>query len=120
MDQKQIQKTSQAYTKAGFSVCQTKDQIIMEKAGYTPSYIYKSADYKGEAGIYQDLFLNEILDFFKQRPEGEFTGKDISDELNLITGDKGWYMHMHLRILTEQGKLEKCDNKKGFKYKKTN
>ena len=70
-----------------------------------------------KAKEYQDKFLNEILSVFKQNPEGKFVGKDISDKLNLIEGDQRWYMHGHLKILKEQGKLEKCPGKQGFKYK---
>ena len=69
-----------------------------------------------KAKEYQDKFLSEILFVFKENPYRSFTGKDISDKLNLIKGDKGWYMHSHLNILKEQNKLEKIDGNKGFRY----
>ena len=71
-----------------------------------------------KAKEYQDKFLNEILTVFKENPDKGFTGKDISDKLNLIKGDNRWYMHSHLKILKDLDKLEKGPHGKGFKYKK--
>ena len=70
----------------------------------------------GNAKEYQDKFLSEILFVFKKNPDRSFTGKDISDKLNLIEGDKRWYMHSHLKILKDCGKLEKAP--RGYRYKK--
>ena len=69
-----------------------------------------------KAKEYQDKFLNEILTVFKENPDKGFTGKDISDKLNLIEGDKRWYMHSHLKILKDLDKLEKAQ--RGYKYKR--
>ncbi len=71
-----------------------------------------------KAREYQDRFLNEILDVFKKNPDDTFTGKDISDKLNLKTDERGWCMHSHLNLLKEEKKLEKCPGRQGFKYKK--
>ena len=71
--------------------------------------------FQSKAQEYQDKFLNEILFVFKENPDSKFTGKDISDKLNLLEGEQRWYMHGHLRILKEEGKLEKCSGNKGFK-----
>ena len=73
-------------------------------------------DNQSKAKEYQDSFLNEILDVFKKNPDNQFTGGDIKNKLNLISGEKGWYMHSHLNLLKEKGKLEKCPGKQGFKY----
>ena len=75
-------------------------------------------EYKSKAQEYQMKFLSEVLAVFEQSPEGKFTGRDISDKLNLISGKNGWYMHMHLDFLRKSKKLEKCPGKQGFKYKK--
>ena len=65
----------------------------------------------------QDAFLDSLVKFFKEKPDQSFTAGSLIKTLGLKAGKSNWYMHAHLNILKEEGKLKKLDERKGFKIK---
>ena len=65
----------------------------------------------------QDIFLNEILDFFKRNPDKNFTSGYITKKFDLEVGYQGYFIYNTLYVLVQRNELEKLEHGKGFKYK---
>ena len=77
----------------------------------------KEQEIKEKVQKAQDDYFEAILIFFEKDKNQSYTASKIVSKLGVFPGHKDWFSHSVLRALTEQGKLEKCEPRKGFKYR---